>query len=218
MVFTRFLPETHQINHQIRFSPLSLVLAEESLDYCSLALMAPVAPVAPDDHNIHGFFGLLGYLGLFGIFWIIWDCWDNLELSNCLFVPVEIGFTARDNMYEPCGYFVSFQISVLPGWVKTGDPRSQMVLDLRALTWAVMIADLWRGRQMYLTMGYIPQKAISIGTWWWWWWIKPMELGYTIFNPCASKSSWSSVRRCNEYRPATSQSFHSEHLSPSNQT
>jgi hypothetical protein len=37
-------------------------------------------------------------------------------------------------------------------------------------------------------------------------------------NPCASKSSWSSVRRCNEYRPATSQSFHSEHLLPSNQT
>ena len=98
MVFTGFLPEANQINHQIRFSPLSLVLAEESLDYCSLALMAPAAPVAPDDHNIHGFFGL------FGIdleWWFVIDTsvidqilgWFGIDLELPGIVPVEIGFT-----------------------------------------------------------------------------------------------------------------------------
>ena len=110
MVFTGFLPEANQINHQIRFSPLSLVLAEESLDYCSLALMAPAAPVAPDDHNIHGFFGLFG---------MIWN--GDLLLIHLLLIKF------WDELMNLAINFASFQISVLPGWVTTGDPRSQMV-------------------------------------------------------------------------------------------
>ena len=106
MVFTGFLPEANQINHQIRFSPLSLVLAEESLDYCSLALMAPAAPVAPDDHNIHGFFGLFGMIwngDLLLIHLLLIKFLDDLELIwNCLELFLSKLDLLWDNIDEPC--------------------------------------------------------------------------------------------------------------------
>lgn len=104
-----------------------------------------------DSLDCLGWFGMvicywyICYWSNFGMIWnwfgIAWNC----SCRNWIYCGITLMNLAIN--------FASFQISVLPGWVKTGDPRSQMLWDLRALT-AVMIADLWR-RKMYLTMGYI---------------------------------------------------------------